>query len=457
MALKETTVRFRADEELLNKLDYCAENTNKSKSDVIRTGIEAYYDKVRDSPVAPVIDKTKGKRVVELFAGVGGFHLGLSHANRGFNTIWANQWEPGKKAQYAFDCYQYHYGRTVECICKDIAEVKEQVPEHELLVGGFPCQDYSVAHTGAEGIRGKKGVLWWEIRDILERRRPPFVLLENVDRLLKSPAKQRGRDFGIMLWCFQQLGYHVEWRVINASEYGFPQRRRRVFMFASRSDTVYCGKTGKSSLEEIISSVGVFAKCFPIQGGFLGQETSVNGMTAEEVSDRFHFPFENGGIMRDGIVYTAEVTPVYEEPAQLGGLLERNVDEKYYLGENLAKWEYLKGAKKIERTARNGHKYQFSEGAITFPDPLDKPSRTMLTSESSVNRSTHVIEDPQTHRYRLLTPMECERLNGFEDDWTNTGMPQKFRYFCMGNALVVGIIERLGGEIANILEDENNS
>lgn len=392
------------------------------------------------------------KTVVELFAGVGGFHLGLTKASD-FNIIWANQWEPGKKVQHAFDCYKHHFGDTTVCINEDIAEVKNKVPPHTLLVGGFPCQDYSIASTGAKGIEGKKGVLWWEIRDILEGNRPPFVLLENVDRLLKSPAKQRGRDFGVMLASLNDLGYAVEWRVINAAEYGFAQRRRRVFIFAYHENTKYY-KDNKVNHVATLRENGLFAKTFPIEYEFNCNEFQFNYKDLVDVSDNFSFSFSNAGIMKKGKIVTANVTPMYVEAKTLQEIMERNVDEKFYLNGTLEKWEYLKGSKKIERTSKSGHSYIFSEGSIAFPDPIDRPSRTMLTSESSLNRSTHVVTDLDTGRYRLLTPVECERLNGFDDDWTNTGMPQKFRYFCMGNALVVGIIEKLGIRLAEIIEEE---
>ena len=110
----------------------------------------------------------------------------------------------------------------------------------------------------------------------------------------------------------------------------------------------------------------------------------------------------------------------------------------------------MKGAKKESRKASNGHEYFYSEGPIAYPDYLDKPSRTMLTSESSKNRSTHVVKDPETGRLRLLSPVECERLDGFPDKWTDTGMPEKFRYFCMGNALVVGLIKIMGKRISDL-------
>lgn len=400
-----------------------------------------------------MIDKT----VCELFAGVGGFRLGLENSSKEWKTVWANQWEPGKKVQHAFDCYCYHFGKTENHVNIDIASIdKSTIPDHNLLVGGFPCQDYSVARTGAKGINGVKGVLWWEIRDILEIKQPKFVLLENVDRLLKSPSTQRGRDFGVMLACFNELGYSVEWRVINAAEYGFAQRRRRTFIFAYKNDTSYDNYLAKTTTQCIINNVGFFAKTFPIETINDIRTINLDYKDIADVSDNFIFEFENSGYMNKGQISTCSVTPKYENAITIRKIIEENVDNKYYLGENQEKWVYLKGAKKIERTSKTGHKYTFSEGPISFPDSLDKPARTMLTSESSVNRSTHVIEDPITKQLRLLTPIEAERIQGFKDQWTDTGMPEKFRYFCMGNALVVGVVERMGKTLNKIFAKEVN-
>lgn len=402
------------------------------------------------------------KTICELFAGVGGFRLGFERADKTWRTVWANQWEPGKKSQHAFDCYCSHFGYSDNHVNEDISSIdKTTIPDHNLLVGGFPCQDYSVARTGATGINGKKGVLWWDIRDILEAKKPSFVLLENVDRLLKSPASQRGRDFGIILTCFHQLGYNVEWRVINAAEYGFAQRRRRTFIFAYKNNTAFATHINKSLSrpECIFNNVGFFAHTFPVQGvaSDMIRNTTLTETDLSDVTEHFSYLFGNSGFMVNGQIHTCDTTPIYEEPTTMRELLTHNVDTKYYLGENLEKWQYLKGAKKIERTSKTGHKYIFSEGPIAFPDSIDKPARTMLTSESSVNRSTHVIEDPETHQYRLITPIEAERIQGFDDDWTNTGMPEKFRYFCMGNALVVPLIERIGKYLNTVFEKETLS
>lgn len=395
------------------------------------------------------------KTVCELFAGVGGFRLGLEKASDEWNTVWANQWEPGKKVQHAFDCYCHHFGKNDNHVNIDIAEVdKNNIPDHNLLVGGFPCQDYSVARTGAQGINGVKGVLWWQIREILEVKQPNFVLLENVDRLIKSPAKQRGRDFGVMLACFNDLGYSVEWRVVNAAEYGFVQRRRRIFIFAYKNTTKYSKEMSKLTNSDIINKNGFFATTFPIEEC---ENINIEEFKYEDivdVSDNFKYEFCNSGIMRNGEFSTCKTTPKFIDSLNIKDIMEKDVDEKYYLGEELSKWEYLKGAKKIERVSKTGHSYTFSEGAIAFPDPIDKPARTILTSESSVNRSTHVIRDVETNQLRLLTPVEAERIQGFDDNWTNTGMPQKFRYFCMGNALVVGLVEKMGKTLNTIFEME---
>lgn len=395
------------------------------------------------------------KTVCELFAGVGGFRLGLENSSKDWETVWANQWEPGRKNQFAFDCYCTHFGNTPNHVNEDISTIdKDTIPNHNLLVGGFPCQDYSVARTGATGINGKKGVLWWDIRDILEKKQPKFVLLENVDRLLKSPAVQRGRDFGIILACFEQLGYSVEWRVINAADYGFAQRRRRTFIFAYKRTTNYAFRRKNMLPICVINNFGFFAETFPVKAIEKLNETQMIYSDLADVTDNFSCNFGNTGYMYDGVIYTCDTTPRYINSIPLSKIVIKDADEKYYLGRDLSKWEYLKGAKKIERTSKTGYTYTFSEGPIAFPDPLNRPARTMLTSEGTANRSTHVIEDPVTKRYRLLTPVEAEIIQGFSPDWTNTGMTERQRYFCMGNALVVGLITKMGDTLNHIFEKE---
>lgn len=402
------------------------------------------------------------KTICELFAGVGGFRLGFDRLDSGWKTTWFSQWEPGARTQWAHECYVQHFGDSPDLnggyhTGEDISTVdKTTIPDHTLLVGGFPCQDYSVAHTlsSSHGIEGKKGVLWWQIRDTIIAKRPPFCIFENVDRLLKSPARQRGRDFGVILACLAEEGYSAEWRVVNAAQYGAAQRRRRTFIFAYRNETAYGRRMASASAEEVIRRDGLMARAFPVQDMGRITGTDITGGIVD-VSDNFAFSFENAGYMHEESIYTAKVTEREEEPVLLRDILQRDVDEKYYIpGDKMAKWIYLKGAKRIPRTSANGHEYIFSEGPIAFPDPWDRPGRTMLTSESTLNRSTHVVTDPGTGRLRLLTPVEAERLQGFDDEWTNTGMPDRMRYFCMGNALVVPMMTRMGRVLDTIIAEE---
>lgn len=406
------------------------------------------------------------KTIVELFAGVGGFRLGLEK-NPGFKTVWASQWEPSTKKQHAYDIYIKQFGST-NVSNEDINQVdKNRIPDHTLLVGGFPCQDYSVARTKAEGIQGKKGVLWWSIHDVLKTKNPPFFLLENVDRLIKSPGSQRGRDFGVMMRTLSDLGYSLEWRVINAAEYGFAQRRRRVFMFGSHKSTDYHQRLKEKDPLNLLEKEGFFSSQFPVNDVQQLKSTDVSNALYDDlvkVSDLFSFNFLNSGMMIDGKVITAKVNPKIEPYQPLSRVIETEVESHYYIQQEdkIDKFGYLKGPKKINRIDKSGYEYVYSEGGMAFPDPLDKPARTILTSEGSINRSTHVIKDPKSGKLRLLTPKECERINGFGDDWTKYDVhgdivTDRKRYFLMGNALVVGLIEKMGQKLGQIIDLENSN
>jgi len=460
------------------------------------------------------------KTVCELFAGVGGFRCGLNSIKEvedinkpeKWSTVWFSQWEPAdKKVQWAHDCYVNRFGTCLDLEGNDTTNddintvEKNTVPNHNLLVGGFPCQDYSVASSLAtsKGLEGKKGVLWWDIRDMLEAKNAPFVLLENVDRLIKSPASQRGRDFGIILACFRDLGYTVEWRVINAAEYGFQQRRRRTFIFAYRNDTKYAERVAgqvkynsmhgeelhRHSMVKMLQEEGFFAKSFPVQvsdGKKIRSEKLPEGIG--ELSESFSYGFENTGIMKDGYIYTLKTSPAYfGEQITLGDIMEDgDIDKQFFIPEErlyytypdidhsdetkgkLPKeqrqtWQYVKGAKKINRKAANGHEYVFSEGPVPMIDEYDKPARTMLTSEGSFSRTTHIVRDKKTGKIRLLTPVEMERIQGFPSEWTKeclvdgetVEMPVNKRRFMMGNALVVNLVNQMEAQLSDIFDLED--
>jgi DNA (cytosine-5)-methyltransferase 1 len=397
-------------------------------------------------------------KVAELFAGVGGFRLGLEKSN--FEIVWSNQWEPSTKMQHASLVYENRFGKENHSN-KDIEQVTTtEIPNHDLLVGGFPCQDYSIATTlhNSKGLIGKKGVLWWSIHRILKEKeiKPKYLFLENVDRLIKSPAKQRGRDFAVMLKSLDELGYAVEWRVINAAEYGMPQRRRRIFFIGYHKSTTIYNRIKKSNQNWIFKE-GTIANAFPIENNknIFCNQFEIKGDLVE-ITNTFNegkklSPFQNSGLFINGKVYTAKTTPVYDGSRMvLGDVLQNGeVTDEFFIDEkDLPKWSYLKGSKKEVRKTKEGFEYNYSEGGMIFPDALENASRTIITGEGgkSPSRFKHVVNSERG--LRRLTPLELERLNMFPENHTKLdGISDTKRAFFMGNALVVGVIEKIGKEL----------
>ena len=394
-------------------------------------------------------------KVVELFAGVGGFRLGLEEHNK-YEVVWSNQWEPQTKTQHASLIYEDRFGPNGHS-SEDIETVPtSEIPKHDLLCGGFPCQDYSVATTlkNSKGLIGKKGVLWWSIHRILSeiKDKPTFLFLENVDRLLKSPSSQRGRDFAVMLQSLNDLGYAVEWRVINAADYGMPQRRRRVFFLGYKKDSKVYKQLKKSTPIDWLLKDGVIQNTFKAE-----QDSKVSEFVLDndlvDISNNFNVGgkkslFENTGMMIDGEITTLKTFPVYKgKPTPLKSILEKGkVDEEFFIPQSeLPQWKYLKGAKSEERVSAGGYVYKYAEGSMVFPDDINKPSRTIITSEGgkSPSRFRHAIQTK--NGLRRLTPLELERLNMFPDNHTEfDGVTNSKRGFLMGNALVVGVVEKIG-------------
>lgn len=450
---------------------YIGEEIDRVERELTEATARAVRERIDRSNVAGQVI-----RIAELFAGVGGFRLGLEGyddprypefalpAAGPFVTVWANQWEPqgSPRRQFAARCYEERFGKG-SVVNEDIARVLDEyeagridIPDVDMVVGGFPCQDYSVARplSQASGIEGKKGVLWWEIYRFLQLKgRPRYVLLENVDRLLKSPASQRGRDFAIILSCLSTLGYAVEWRVVSGADYGFPQKRRRVYIYAEQTNEAW-------DLEERLSN-GVMAEAFPME---LVGATREFELLGDPYENSEHFgaglkvsPFELAGVMQGGHVATVKVAAAYSgERTVLGDVLvpDEEVPESYYVEDDkLEAWRYLKGRKSEPRVnKKTGFEYRYSEGAMAFPDALDAPARTILTNEGggSASRTKHIIQTSDG-RYRRLVPDELDQLQGFPKGWTDTGMTDGNRAFCMGNALIVGIPHRIGEVIARRL------
>ena len=288
------------------------------------------------------------------------------------------------------------------------------------------------------------------------------MILENVDRLLKSPTSHRGRDFAIMLASLSDLGYVVEWRVINASDYGMPQKRKRVYIMAYRKNTSAYKKIKKLNKLGLctnwIFNDGLMQDSFPMTFGDMFADSFPIGGSVEDISENheqfneFKRPFANAGLIIGRQVFTAKGKALFDgEQTILDDIVEKNEDkvpDEFFIDESdLKEWEKAKNAKSIPRVSKDGYEYNYSEGNMAFPDKLDRPSRTIVTGEGgrSVSRFKHVIQT-NSGRYRRLLPLELERLNMFDDDWT-VGASDTKRAFFMGNALVVGIVEKLSNSL----------
>ena len=450
------------------------------------------HAQTQEASSSPALAASHTHRVLELFAGVGGFHYGLEQANeqrqaqglpRAYDVVWANQWEPGCKHQHASRVYAERWGLAP--VNRNLFEVLDDADEMAridsleptMLVGGFPCQDYSVARPSSksEGLRGKKGVLWWAVHGLLQSRLVAglpieTVMLENVDQLINSSKECRGRDFAIILSSLQSLGYAVAWQVVNAANYGYAQKRKRVFIVAVHETTPawQAWRLGTLSPANWIASESPLAqglpvqvvdavRTFPVGADILETQETYRAMKGNKSL------FANAGLCVAGTVWTARVAAATitdhtdfvgrVEPLTLGDVIGQTADvppEFYVPEEALARWQFLKGAKSIERVKADGSVRPYSEGAMSFPDRLDAPSRTVITSEGgrAASRTTHVVRTSDG-RLRRLTPDELDALNGFPRGFTCVdGVSDAKRAFLMGNALVTGVVARIGAYLA---------
>ncbi|MCX8512207.1 MAG: DNA (cytosine-5-)-methyltransferase [Chthoniobacteraceae bacterium] len=339
-------------------------------------------------------------KIAELFAGVGGFREAVEHGTlkNHFEVSWSNQWEPSESAKHgdlqnANRVYiakfgnEGHYTDDIHLITDSEKKLPKDIADIQMLVGGFPCQDYSVAKpkNSAKGIRGPKGVLWWSIERILRDVRPNYVLLENVDRLINSPSANRGRDFAVILKGLDSLGYVIEWRIVNAADYGFAQKRRRIFILAYQKDSPAGKRIGatKLNIDEAIDAKGLMAQGLPCRPDSektcfdLGEYGSDNELGAKYKAPKGKSPFFNAGFVINGKAWTKVVKAITPKKTTPLGKILLNPEQdtmpanstSFRLSPDvLLKWAYAKGRKnEPRRKAITVANFLKSKLGITIP------------------------------------------------------------------------------------------
>jgi DNA (cytosine-5)-methyltransferase 1 len=353
-------------------------------------------------------------KAISLFAGVGGFDLALER--NGISVVASV--EIDKKAQKVLEKH-FPNSKLFDDVCtiegKDLYELGFE-PADGILVGGFPCQDLSVAGKRA-GLAGGRSGLFWEIHRLLAETKTKYFILENVPGLLSS---NEGRDFGIVIGSLAQLGYGVAWRVLDAQHFGVPQRRRRVFIVGCLGDD------GRTPAQILAIAEG--------RGRYLEkskqQEKSITTSTASSLGD---IGVEE--LINDPILFQAtrnENIRIFEKHsptlAVAGWLRSLHVFSMH-------------GAM-IGRSETAGPK-----GSGFFGD--NEPSYTLTASSQARHGVVTIAENASM--VRRLTPVECERLQGFPDNWTD-GQTDGHRYKQMGNAVAVPVIEFLIKNLNEIIK-----
>ena len=279
--------------------------------------------------------------------------------------------------KYAIQIYKKHFPTHKNY--GDITKLAERdVPDHDLFVGGFPCQSFSIAGK-RRGFEDTRGTLFFEIARILRAKRPKNFILENVKGLL---SHDEGNTFKVVIRTLDGLGYFVEWQVLNSKNFGVPQNRERVFIV---------GHFGKEPGRKV----------FPIR------ENSEADIVLPTLTSRYWGGQANGGYLR-------QISPS-------GGSQGERVYDPDGIATTIASQAGGLGAKT--------GLYQISP---------------CIRAEHHNTADVHFI--PEEGRIRRLTPLECERLQGFPDGWTE-GVSDTQRYKCLGNAVTVNVVREIAGRL----------
>jgi len=341
---------------------------------------------------------------IDLFSGIGGFRLGLKKSSERYRCVWSCDWD-----KHANRIYRYRFGEKNH-YAGDIGQVDaSSIPDHDVLCAGFPCQAFSFAGR-RKGFEDTRGTLFFDIARIAEAKKPALLLLENVKGLL---SVQKGYCFARILQTLDELGYWVEWQVLNSKYFGVPQSRERVFIIGhlrgKRTKQVFpLGEAGEKSI---------------------GTQEKVRGKRQQAIATQNLI--EVGNIFSkkaaDGRVY---------DPAGLSPSLRG----------------FSFGWSKPKILERPLHLVQYGKMHSQKPQRYDEVAHTVRQDLSRNIKKPHYPVLLPDMRIRRLTPTECERLQGFPDGWTAWGLENgrrvkisdSRRYRLLGNAVTVNVVEFLG-------------
>ena len=360
----------------------------------------------------PSCDKAKCK----------GYHSAISETKSKCDTC-------GKiKTQYAIQIYDKHFNHKNY---GDITKITESsLPDFNLLVGGFPCQSFSIAGKRG-GFKDVRGTLFFEICRIIKEKQPRFLLLENVKGLL---SHDQGKTFRVIIATLDELGYDIQWQIINSKNFGVPQNRERVFIIGhlrgtSRPEVFPFGETNKKSIEKIVNKSqcnSIFKDTGISPTISAGTHGYSNGCV--QLNNPKHS--NNRIFSKDGISPTLN-TMQGGNRQPFVAMTEKRTEE----------------SKKIRRETKDK---DFSPRRGKYLAPRKDEIGNCVTAGQS---KEHYLTNGTI--IRRLTPKECERLQGFPDDWTKMGVQyilakplrveisDSQRYKTIGNAVTVNVIEAI--------------
>lgn len=339
---------------------------------------------VKEKDKAPQTIQT----TVELFAGIGGFRIAAD--THGIQTLWANDICPR-----ACQVYRSQFGNT-EIRQDDIRALVPEIPSHDLLTAGFPCQPFSSAGK-KRGLRDPRGHLFAIIVDILRRHRPRYFILENVKRLL---SMEQGDHFATMLAALTALDYQVEWRLVNAMHFGLPQNRQRVLMLGSLGMPTGCPLIRLASSEDLYK---ILEKNFPI----------IRNVSSWTEIERHGRKFPNWGLawnkrfFADNLEYFSEAQPI----VPLRRVLQSTVDPIFDFTENTL--QRLKNSKETDKFVEGVQILYNQNGGARMGYTVFGIDGIAPTLTSTTSR--HYERYKVGNCYRRLTNVEYARIQGFPD------------------------------------------